>query len=215
MALEWLRTILGAAYTPEIDAAVAREIGAGFVDRAEFNTAAARAAHLEEQAARLKEDVRDREAQLSRLRQSAADGEALARRIEELERQIGTDRAGYEKQLAAVRLDAAVDAELAAAGARNNTAVKAVLADFLGQARLADGKVVSGAGEDAAPLSAKLEAMKRDADTDFLFGTIRRAGWKPGEGSGGKKPGGKRPAEMSYSELTAYLAENPDARLEE
>ena len=33
MALEWLKTILGDKYTPEIDTAVSQEIGKGFVSR--------------------------------------------------------------------------------------------------------------------------------------------------------------------------------------
>ena len=40
-------------------------------------------------------------------------------------------------------------------------------------------------------------------------------GWKPGDPDTGRKPGeGKKPSEMSYSELAAFLAENPDAKLE-
>ena len=38
MALEWLKTILGDMYTPEIDTAVSQEIGKGFVSRTDFNT---------------------------------------------------------------------------------------------------------------------------------------------------------------------------------
>ena len=37
MALEWLKTILGDKYTPEIDTAVSQEIGKGFVSRTDFN----------------------------------------------------------------------------------------------------------------------------------------------------------------------------------
>lgn len=35
--LEWLKTVLGDAYTPEIDTAVSQEIGKGFVARTDFN----------------------------------------------------------------------------------------------------------------------------------------------------------------------------------
>ena len=37
--LEWLKTVLGDAYTPEIDTAVSQEIGKGFVAKADFNAA--------------------------------------------------------------------------------------------------------------------------------------------------------------------------------
>ena len=37
--LDWLKTIMGDAYTPEIDKAVSDEIGKAFVSKADFNTA--------------------------------------------------------------------------------------------------------------------------------------------------------------------------------
>ena len=71
-------------------------------------------------------------------------------------------------------------------------------------------------GDESITLAAKVEALKKDASTDFLFGSAPKyEGWKPGESGDGRKPGeGKKPSEMSYSELAAYLAENPDAKLD-
>lgn len=67
-----------------------------------------------------------------------------------------------------------------------------------------------------ATLAARIEALKKDATTDFMFGTVTREGWKPGEGgdSSGKPAGGKKPSEMSYAELAEYMAANPDAKLD-
>ena len=45
--LEWLKTCMGAAYTPEIDTAVSEEIGKRFVSRADFDAAAAKVTELE------------------------------------------------------------------------------------------------------------------------------------------------------------------------
>ena len=56
--------------------------------------------------------------------------------------------------------------------------------------------------------------MKTDAASDFLFSAATRKSWKPGEGGDNGKAGGKKPSEMSYSELADYLAQNPDAKLE-
>ena len=58
--------------------------------------------------------------------------------------------------------------------------------------------------------------MKKDAATDFMFGDAPKySGWKPGENGDGNKPGNtKKLSEMSYSELTEYMAKNPDAKLE-
>ena len=109
-----------------------------------------------------------------------------------------------------------MDAELTAAGAKNTVAVKAVLADYLKDAKIVDGKVVAKVGDESITLAAKVEALKKDASTDFLFKNAPKyEGWKPGESGDGRKPGeGKKPSEMSYSELAAYLAENPDAKLD-
>ena len=113
-----------------------------------------------------------------------------------------------------------MDAELTAAGARNNVAVRAVLADFLKDAKIVDGKVSAKVGDETVTLAAKVDALKKDAATDFLFASAGKGGgkyegWKPGEGGDGRKPGAeKKPSKMTYTELAEYLAANPDAKLD-
>ena len=217
MALEWLKTILGDKYTPEIDTAVSQEIGKGFVARTDFNDKNSKVKELEAQVIQLTESVKTRDTQLEELKKSAGASEDLQKQIDTLTQQNKDQKAAYDKELATVRLMAAVDAELTASGAKNNTAVKAVLADFLKDAKIVDGKVTSKEGTDTVTLAAKVEALKKDASTDFLFGAVPKyTGWKPGEGGDGKPPaGGKKPSEMSYAELAEYLAQNPDAKLDE
>lgn len=216
MKLLWLKEIIGEAYTEEMDAAACQAIGKDFVARADFNAKNTRVKELEAQVGQLEEAAKGHAKQLEELKKSAGDNEELTRKIGELEQQAKADRANYEKELAAVRLSSAVDAELTAAGAKNTVAVKAVLADYLKDAKIVDGKVVAKVGDESSTLAAKVEALKKDASTDFLFGSAPKyEGWKPGESSDGRKPGeGKKPSEMSYSELAAYLAENPDAKLD-
>lgn len=216
MALEWLKTLLGAAYTPEIDTAVAQEIGKGFVARTDFNAKAAKVTELEAEVTQLRGDVKTRDTQLEELKKSAGDNADLKKQIEDLTAQNKADKAAHDKELATVKLMAAVDAELTAAGSKNNTAVKAVLADFLKDASILDGEVTSKVNGESVTLAARVEAMKKDAATDFLFGAAAKyEGWKPGDSGDGKKPGeGKKPSEMSYAELAEYLAANPDAKLD-
>jgi vacuolar-type H+-ATPase subunit I/STV1 len=216
MKLLWLKEIIGDAYTEEMDAAACQAIGKDFVARADFNAKNTRVKELEAQVGQLEEAAKGHAKQLEELKKSAGDNEELTRKIGELEQQAKADRANYEKELAAVRLSSAVDAELTAAGAKNTVAVKAVLADYLKDAKIVDGKVVAKMGDESITLAAKVEALKKDASTDFLFGSAPKyEGWKPGESGDGRKPGeGKKPSEMSYSELAAYLAENPDAKLD-
>lgn len=216
MKLLWLKEIIGEAYTEEMDAAACQAIGKDFVARADFNAKNTRVKELEAQVGQLEEAAKGHAKQLEELKKSAGDNEELTRKIGELEQQAKADRANYEKELVAVRLSSAVDAELTAAGAKNTAAVKAVLADYLKDAKIVDGKVVAKVGDESITLAAKVEALKKDASTDFLFGSAPKyEGWKPGESGDGRKPGeGKKPSEMSYSELAAYLAENPDAKLD-
>lgn len=216
MKLLWLKEIIGEAYTEEMDAAACQAIGKDFVARADFNAKNTRVKELEAQVGQLEEAAKGHAKQLEELKKSAGDNEELTRKIGELEQQVKADRANYEKELVAVRLSSAVDAELTAAGAKNTVAVKAVLADYLKDAKIVDGKVVAKVGDESITLAAKVEALKKDASTDFLFGSAPKyEGWKPGESGDGRKPGeGKKPSEMSYSELAAYLAENPDAKLD-
>jgi uncharacterized protein (DUF4415 family) len=216
MKLNWMKELLGDSYTEEMDGKVAQALGERFVSRADFNEKNDRVKELETQATQQAEAIKTRDAQLADLKKSAGDNTALQEQIEALTQQNKADKANYEKELAAVRLEAKVDAELTAAGSRNNTAVKAVLAEFLKEAQLVDGAVTAKEGDGTVTLAAKVEALKKDAATDFLFGSVGRSGFKPGEPNGGGKPNpDKKLSEMSYSELAEYLAANPDAKLEE
>lgn len=212
--LEWLKTVLGDAYTPEIDTAVSQEIGKGFVARTDFNTKTAKVTELETEVKQLREGIKTRDTQLSELKKSAGDNAELQNQIDTLTQQNKDQKAAYDKELATVKLTAAVDAELTAAGSKSNIAVRALLAEFLQNATVQDGKVVSKENGQSVTLGAKLEAMKKDVASDFLFSAATRKGWKPGEGGDNGKAGGKKPSEMSYSELADYLAQNPDAKLE-
>lgn len=220
MKLQWIKDIVGDAYTEEIDGKVSQALGERFVARADFNDKATKLKESEALVASLQESAKTTATQLDALKKSAGDNNELKKQIEALEQQSKTDRAAFEKELAQVRLMAAVDAELTAMGSKNNTAVKAVLADFLKDAKVVDGKVTSKDATGAVTLAARVEAMKKDATTDFLFGEVKqqREGWKLGEGGdngNGKQGAGKKPSEMSYSELAAYLAANPDAKLDD
>lgn len=213
--LEWLKTILGDAYTDEIDKAVTQEIKKGYAPQADLDAKDRKVKELETQVGQLEESAKTHAASLADLKKLTGDKENLEKKIGELEEQAKTDKEAYEKELAQVKLLSAVDVELTAAGSRNNTAVRAVLADFLAGAKLVDGKVTGKIDGEAATLTGRIEALKKDAATDFLFGKVEREGWKAGEGGGGGKPdGNKKPSEMSYAELSAYLAAHPDAKLD-
>lgn len=211
MKLQWLKDILGDSYTEEQDAKVCAALGERFVARTDFNDKVSKLKEAEAQVTQLNTTVKTRDTQLEELRKAAGDNAELQKQIDTLTQQNKADKANYEKELASIRLTAAVDAELTAAGARNNVAVRAVLADFLKDAKIVDGKVSAKVGDETVTLAAKVDALKKDAATDFLFASAGKGGGK----YEGWKPGGeKKPSEMSYDELAEYLAQNPDAKLD-
>ena len=188
--LEWLKSILGDGYTDEVDAKVSAEIGKNFVSKADFNQVNAAKKKAED-------DVKTRDQQLETLKKSTGDTAALQEQITTLQTQNAEAKKTYEAELARVRLDGAVEAALTAAGAKNNTAVKALLADFLKDAKLDDSGAVKGLATEIDTLAKQFKGMQPGA-------------------AGGKTPpaAGKEPKDMNYDELCAYLEANPGAKLE-
>lgn len=177
MALEWLKGILGEFYTEEIDKAVSAEIGKNFVAKADFNA--------KNEALKTAESViSERDKQLEALKGTEGLTEDLKKQIADLQTANKKNKADYEEKLEAMRLDAAVERALAAAGAKNNTAVKALLADFLKSAKTAEDGTVKGLNE-------AVDGLVKDESTAFLFdtkSTPQFSGMKPGD------PGGQEPS---------------------
>lgn len=103
--LEWLKTVLGDAYTPEIDTAVSQEIGKGFVARTDFNTKTAKVTELETEVKQLREGIKTRDTQLSELKKSAGDNAELQKQIDTLTQQNKDQKATYDKELATGQAD--------------------------------------------------------------------------------------------------------------
>ena len=205
--LEWLKPILGDSYNDEIDKRVSQEIGKNFVSKTDFN--------LKSEALKTAEkNLGERDRQLNELKEPSGDAESLKQQIAYLQQKNSDEKKLYESELARVRLDNAVESALTSAGAKNNTAVKALLADFLKDAKLDDSGAVKG-------LTAEIEKLANADATAFLFNTAdgnaqqQFKGMQPGA-AGGKTPppAGKEPKDMNYDELCAYLEANPGAKLE-
>ena len=202
--LDWLKPILNDAYTEEIDSKIAAEIGKGFVARADFNEVSAAKKKLEG-------DVKTRDEQLKTLSESQGSTEDLKKQITELQEQNKKDKEAHEAELLRIRTDNAVEAALTKAGAKNNTAVKALLAEFLADAKLAEDGTVKG-------LEAEISTLAKNESTAFLFNTAGQtqtiAGMEPGKPGGNPPPAaGKEPKDMTYDELCAYLEAHPEAKL--
>lgn len=153
--LEWLKTILGDAYTDEIDGKVSAEIGKGFVAKADFNA-------KNEELKTAHAAVKERDAQMETLQKSTGDINTLKQQLADLQKENTTKAEEHAAQIAALQLNGAVDKALSAARAKNVTAAKALLGDFLKGAKVEDDGSVRG-------LSDEIKKMTENQDTSFLF----------------------------------------------
>ena len=201
--LDWLKEILGEAWTEEIDKKVSEEIGKGFVSRSDFNT-------KNEELKTARTTLKERDGQLEQLKKSAGNTEELRSQIEQLQKDNAQKDKDHAAALKALRIDAAVDLALTSAKAKNKTAARALLAEFLKTAEVDEAGTVPG-------LDKAVDALVKGEDSSFLFGDGVPAGFrgaKPGQRKDGLPGDGTDLAKMSYAELVAYLEAHPDARLE-
>lgn len=111
-------------------------------------------------------------------------------------------KADADKQISQMKFDYALSAALTGAKAKNAKAVKALL-DMDGL-KFNDGKIVG--------LDEQLAQIK--ADNDYLFESDEPAPeFVKGTNGGSGSVGGKKPSEMTYTELCDYMAQNPGAEV--
>jgi hypothetical protein len=171
----------------------------GYIPKARFD-------EVNNEKKRLELDLRDRDGQLESLKNSTGDVEGLKKQIEDLQKANKDASEAHAKEIKQMKIDTAIDAALTSASAKNKVAVKALLKD-LDKAEFADDGTIKGLAEQIAAL------QKSDA---YLFETKDSPKFKgatPGES--GNESGDKKvdTSKMSYAELCAYLAENPNAEV--
>ena len=136
----------------------------------------------------------------------------VADRDKQLETLKSAAKETHESEMNQLKIDFAVEKALTGANAKNIKAVKALL--DLDDAKLDKDGNVKG-------LSEQIEKLVAADDTKFLFEETQQTqqqfkGFQPGS-STQQNPGGKGvdTSKMTYDELCAYLAQNPDAKLGE
>lgn len=146
----------------------------------------------------LEKQVKERDKQLEDLKKSSGDNEELKKQIETLQNDNKTAKAEYEKQIKQMQIDNAVQIALKDAGARNVTAVTALLKD-LDKAEIDENGVVKGLKEQIAAIQ---------KDNDFLFET-KETQTKPSASGITPQNGGQEPsAESSWSAKLAQARES-------
>jgi hypothetical protein len=106
----------------------------------------------------------------------------------------------YEDEIKSIKVENEVEKALTKAGAKNIKAVRALLS--LDDAELGENGIVG--------LSDSIKKLKTGKDTEFLFEKTPFRGVSVGE-SGGREE--MSVSDMNYSQLCAYLEENPNTQL--
>lgn len=134
---------------------VMESLNGAFVPKSRFNEV-----NTELQTA--KNTIKERDAQLEKLQKSAGDNKALQEQITKLQTDNANQKNAHDAEMKALRIGNAVDMALTNAKAKNNTAVKALLAEFLSKAELDNDGTVKG-------LSDEIGKLLKDENTSFLF----------------------------------------------
>lgn len=172
-----------------------------FVTKARFN-------EVNEENKTLQQSVADRDKQLEDLKKSSGDNAELKKQIETLQQQNADQKKAHDAEMAQLKLDNAIDAALTAAGAKNIKAVRAMI--DTSKMKLGEDGTVEG-------LPDAIKAVQKS--DSYMFNTVQQKqqtfkGFQPGA-SGEVKPGTEvDTSKMTYSELAAYMAANPDAKID-
>ena len=170
--LEW-------GLTEEQATKVMEGLNGSFVTKARFN-------EVNTELTNAKNTIKERDTQLETLKKSTGDTKALQDQITQLQTDNANQKKAHEAELKALKISNAVDMALTGAKAKNNTAVKALMADFIGKAELAEDGTVKG-------LDDEVKKLVEGKDTAFLFDTKapdkKFKGAKPGEKGDGAEGG--------------------------
>lgn len=172
----------------------------GFVPKTRFD-------EIDKENKELQKTVQERDEQLETLKNSTGDLEAMKKQISDLQADNKAKDEAYAKEIKDLKLNNAIDKALTEAKAKNSKAVRAYMAEFLNTAELAEDGTVKGLAEQIASL------QKSDSYLFEAKGKKQIKGAQPGES--GNDDGNPEIdfTKMTYTEMEAYLAENPDAKI--
>ena len=173
----------------------------GYIPKARFD-------EVNNEKKKLELDVRDRDGQLETLKNSTGDVESLKQQIATLQADNKAKDDAHAAEIKQLKIDAAVEAALTGAKAKNSVAVKALLKD-LDKAELADDGTIKGLAE-------QIEALQKSDEYLFEAKESKKSfkGAKPGEAGNEGEDGKVDTSKMTYTELAAFMAENPDAKID-
>ena len=139
--------------------------------------------------------VKERDKQLEDVKKSTGDNEELKKQIEQLQADNKTAKAEYEANIKKMQIDNAVQSALKDAGAKNVTALTALLTG-LDKAELDEDGTVKGLAE-------QIQALQKS--DSYLFNLKdsqgNMSGATPASGNTTPPGSGKKPEEMTYEDF--------------
>ena len=174
----------------------------GYIPKARFD-------EVNNEKKKLELDVRDRDGQLETLKNSTGDVEGMKQQIATLQAENKAKDEAHAAEIKQLKIDSAVSTAITNAKGKNAKAIKALL--NLTDAELSEDGTIKG-------LSEQIETLIKAEDSKFLFDTettkTKVKGVKPGESGNDDGEKGVDTSKMTYSELAAYMAENPDVKID-
>lgn len=145
--------------------------------------------------------------QLGQLQKDAGDAQSLKDQIQKLQDDAKATQKQHESEIHKLKVDNAVESALVGAKALNTKAVRALLND-LDKAEFGEDGTIKGLAE-------QIKALQTADDSKFLFGSSTPSMKGAHIGESGNEDGdhGVDTSKMTYSEMVAYQAAHPDAKI--
>ena len=194
--------LIAMGLTEEQAAKVMDSLDGNFVTKTRFN-------EVNEENKTLKQSISECDTQLEELKKSSGDNAELKQQIEALQQQNAEQQKAHIAEMNRLKLDNAIDSALTAAGAKNIKAVRALLDSE--SLKLGDDGKLTGLDEQlkAVRKSDSYLFVEKDGDNKPSF-----KGFQPGASGDVNPKNTVDPSKMTYSEMAAYLASNPDASID-
>ncbi len=179
----------------KVEAASTEELK-GYVEKTKYS-------ELETIKKQLEESNKTVNKQLEDLKKNTGDAEALKAEIQKIQDENKNKETEYTNNIKKLKVDNAVELALIGAKAKNTKAVKALL--NLENLEIGEDGKVKG-------LEDQIKNLTKDEGTAFLFEAESKTETPKGTDPAGKSTK-KDIKDMTYSEMEAYLAANPGAKI--
>lgn len=184
--LDWLKTILGDAYTEDIDKKVSAEVAKGFVPKTDFNAKVEAHKALETQLAEANKAIDDFKAK-------APDVEAIQKAADDWKKKAEAAKNDADARIAEMELNATIESSITASKGKNAKAIRALL----------DMDAIRTSKNQSDDITKAIGAIKEK--DGYLFEDETGTPPPYAAGTGTQAPAGKYPADIAAIRTAAGL----------